>query len=69
LLVAEAAIFLFCHLAKNKVTGYNPNGAKIAAAKKAAKSAASSLDFDDVDTSIKLLMQAIDLLTNPAAKA
>mmetsp|Transcript_16693 Transcript_16693/g.46638 ORF Transcript_16693/g.46638 Transcript_16693/m.46638 type:complete len:317 (+) Transcript_16693:645-1595(+) len=45
--------------------GYTPSGSRIAAAKKLAKSAASSLDFDDVQTSIKLLNDALQLLTDP----
>ena len=45
--------------------GYKPSGSQISAAKKLAKSAASSLDFDDVKTSIRLLTEALQLLTQP----
>lgn len=45
---------------------YKPDGRRIAAAKKLAKSAASSLDFDDVATSVKLLTEALAVLTNPS---
>mmetsp|Transcript_18555 Transcript_18555/g.47527 ORF Transcript_18555/g.47527 Transcript_18555/m.47527 type:complete len:410 (-) Transcript_18555:79-1308(-) len=48
--------------------GFKPDGHRIGAAKKLAKSAASSLDFDDVATSIKLLTEALSLLTNPNHK-
>jgi len=46
--------------------GFVPDGNRIMSAKKLAKSAASSLDFDDVQTSVKLLTQALRLLTDPS---
>jgi hypothetical protein len=49
---------------KQVTSGFMPDNARVIAAKKHAKSAASSLDFDDVTTSVKLLKEALRLLTD-----
>lgn len=49
--------------------GFQPSLTAISEAQKQAKYAASSLGFEDVNTAIKQLTDALKLLTQPAAAA
>lgn len=47
---------------------FQPALAQITEAQKCAKSAASSLGFEDVHTAMRLLSEALELLTQPPAR-
>lgn len=48
-------------------TGFQPSLSAISEAQKQAKYAASSLGFEDVNTAVKQLTDALKLLTQPGA--
>ena len=49
------------------VAGFQPSMSSISEAQKLAKYAASSLGFEDVNTAVKQLTDALKLLTQPGA--
>lgn len=49
------------------VAGFQPSLSSISEAQKLAKYAASSLGFEDVNTAVKQLTDALKLLTQPGA--
>lgn len=50
------------------VAGYQPGLREITEASKLTKSATSALQFEDVNTAVRLLTEALGLLTQPQRK-
>lgn len=64
--VAAAAA---AHVVPAPVPGYEPGLREITDAAKLTKSATSALQFEDVRTAVKLLTEALTLLTQPQRQA